>query len=350
MAVCRRANSNDLYLFAQSGGTISGTITATGALSGQVGNWMHVAATVNSSNVATLYVNGANVGSVSLTGAINYSTWTSNRIGGSNWTADRLFRGAMDDIVLFDRALTSSEVSRLAASVNSASIAENSANGTNVVRVTAYDADTSDSVAYSIFSGNTNSTFTISASTGQITVADVTKLDFETTPVYTMVVRATDLAGGTSDQTVTINVTNVNESPVAVADTATAIEAGGISNGTAGTNPTGNVLTNDTDVDAGDTKTVSGVAAGTVGSASSNVGSNVTGTYGAVNIAANGAYTYTVDNSNAAVQALRTTANTLSDVFTYTMSDTAGLTRTTHMTLTIKDATAAPCEAGEATR
>ena len=46
---------------------------------------------------------------------------------------------------------------------------------------------------------------------------------------------------------------------VAVADTTTAVEAGGASNGTAGTDPTGNVLTNDTDPDSaanGETKTV----------------------------------------------------------------------------------------------
>ncbi|MFN7333196.1 MAG: VCBS domain-containing protein, partial [bacterium] len=116
-----------------------------------------------------------------------------------------------------------------------------------------------------------------------------------------------------------ISIANVNDAPTAVADTATALEAGGQSNGTAGTNPSGNVLTNDTDVDAGDTKTVSGIAAGSVGSASGNVGSSVTGTYGSIIIAADGSYTYTVDNSNSAVQALRTTANTLSDVFTYTI-------------------------------
>ncbi len=109
-----------------------------------------------------------------------------------------------------------------------------------------------------------------------------------------------------------------------------------MANGTAGTDPTGNVLTNDTDVDAGDTKTVSGVAAGVVGSASTNVGSAVLGTYGSINIASNGNYTYTIDNSNSAVQALRTTAGTLTDVFTYTMRDTAGLFSTTQITVTSK--------------
>ena len=134
----------------------------------------------------------------------------------------------------------------------------------------------------------------------------------------------------------------MNETPTAVADTATAVEAGGTANGTAGTNPTGNVLTYDTDFDTGDTKTVSGVVAGTSASASGSVGASVTGTYGSINIAADGTYTYTVDNSNAAVQALRLSSQTLADVFTYTMRDTDGLTSTTQVTVTIQGANDTP--------
>lgn len=121
----------------------------------------------------------------------------------------------------------------------------------------------------------------------------------------------------------------------AIADTATAVEAGGISNGTTGTNPTGNVLTNDT----GSGLTVVGVAAGTPGSASGSVGASVTGTYGTINISSTGAYTYTVDSTNVSVQALRTTSNTLSDVYTYSMTDTNGYTKATQITVTIQGPT-----------
>ncbi len=127
----------------------------------------------------------------------------------------------------------------------------------------------------------------------------------------------TDTAGATSTTQITVTIQGANDAPVAVADTATAVEAGGVSNGTAGTNPTGNVLTNDTDVDSGDSKTVSGVAAGTAASASGSVGASVTGSYGSINIASDGSYTYTVDNSNATVQALRLSGQTITDVFTY---------------------------------
>ncbi|HBJ38105.1 MAG TPA: hypothetical protein DDZ51_25790, partial [Planctomycetaceae bacterium] len=133
-----------------------------------------------------------------------------------------------------------------------------------------------------------------------------------------------------------IVISNVNDAPIAVSDAATAIEAGGVANGTAGTNPTGNVLTNDTDVDTGDTKEVIGVIAGAEASANGSVNAAVTGTYGSITIAADGTYTYTVDNNNAAVQALRTSSDTLQDIFTYTMEDSGGLTSTTQITVTIE--------------
>ncbi|MEZ6135353.1 MAG: VCBS domain-containing protein [Pirellulaceae bacterium] len=152
----------------------------------------------------------------------------------------------------------------------------------------------------------------------------------------------TDTDGLTSTSQITVTVHGANDAINAVADTATAVEAGGTANGTAGTNPTGNVLINDTDVDAGDTKTVSGVAAGTVGSASGSVGTSVSGAYGSISISSGGAYTYTVDNANAAVQALLSSSDTLTDTFTYTVVDAAGLESTTQITITIQGADDAP--------
>jgi len=79
-----------------------------------------------------------------------------------------------------------------------------------------------------------------------------------------------------------------------------------------------------TDVDSvanGETKVVSAVN-GVAG----NVGSSVTGAHGSVTINGDGTYTYVIDNSDAAVQALRLPAQTLTDSFTYTVQDAAGLT------------------------
>ncbi|MGN6134552.1 MAG: cadherin domain-containing protein, partial [Aureliella sp.] len=149
-------------------------------------------------------------------------------------------------------------------------------------------------------------------------------------------------AFSTATDTASLVVTAVNDAPTAVSDSASATEAGGTNNGTAGTNPSGNVLTNDSDVDSGDTRSVCGVAAGTVGSASGSVGVTVTGTYGSITVASNGAYTYTVDQNNATVQALRTSGQSINDVFTYTIQDAGGLKSTTQVTVAIHGANDAP--------
>ncbi len=81
------------------------------------------------------------------------------------------------------------------------------------------------------------------------------------------------------------------------------------------------MLTNDTDVDAGDTKTVIGVAAGALASASGSVGTGVHGQYGSIVINANGTYVYSLDNNNATVEALNASSPVLTDTFTYTITD-----------------------------
>ncbi len=142
-----------------------------------------------------------------------------------------------------------------------------------------------------------------------------------------------DAAGATDRATLAITIRGANDVPVAQADAATAIEASGIANGTAGSNPAGNVLSNDSDVDAGDALSIVGVRQGI---ATGSVGSAFAGTYGSLLLNADGSYTYVLDNSNAAVQALRTSADQLSETFTYTLRDLAGATTSSTLTLTIQ--------------
>ena len=217
------------------------------------------------------------------------------------------------------------------------SVAENAANGTLVgITASAVDGDaTTNSVTYSL-DDDAGGRFAIDANSGVVTVANGSLLNFEAATSHDIVIRATSSDLSTATQVMTITLTDVNETQVAVADTAIAVEAGGTANGTAGTDPTDNVLTNDTDVDAGDTKAVSGVVAGYSASASGSVGADVAGIYGTINIADDGTFSYVVDNTNAAVQALRTSSDTLTDVFTYTMIDSGGLTSTTQITITIQ--------------
>ncbi len=226
---------------------------------------------------------------------------------------------------------------------SSISIAENSANGTFVARAGSRDLDTvsADTFNYSLVN-DAGGRFAINATTGVITVANGTLLNFEAATAHQITIRVTDASVATYDEIFTINVSNVNEAVTAMSDSATAVEAGGTNNGTAGTNPTGNVLTNDSDIDVGDTKTVTGVSAGVQPLGTTPASTPVAGTYGSITIAADGSYIYTVDNYNASVQALRISTNTLQDVFTYTMRDAAGLTSTTQITVTIQGANDTP--------
>jgi T1SS-143 domain-containing protein len=100
-------------------------------------------------------------------------------------------------------------------------VAENSAVGTVVGSVVGADANgPNDHLTYAFFDGtNTSQThgaFTINATTGAITVANSTLLDYETIPGHALseMVRVTDSHGLSKDVAVTINVTDVNDAPI----------------------------------------------------------------------------------------------------------------------------------------
>jgi VCBS repeat-containing protein len=135
-------------------------------------------------------------------------------------------------------------------------------------------------------------------------------------------IAVSDGQGGSASSSITFSINGTNDAIQAFNDSASAYEARGNSNSTAGTNPTGNVLTNDTDRDSGDGKTVSSATG------------NLSGTYGTLNLASNGAYTYTVNNANATVEALKA-GQSLTDSFSYTARDNAGSTANATLTVTI---------------
>ena len=71
-------------------------------------------------------------------------------------------------------------------------------------------------------------------------------------------------------------------------------------------------------------------------------------TYGTLTIGADGSYKYTVNNNNASVQALNT-GGTLTDTFTYQITDQANQTTTATLTVTIQGADDAPVASTVAT-
>ncbi|RUY94814.1 hypothetical protein EN974_22975, partial [Mesorhizobium sp. M7A.F.Ca.CA.001.12.2.1] len=142
--------------------------------------------------------------------------------------------------------------------------------------------------------------------------------------------------GGTDTQTLTITIHGTDDAPVAVADTGSANEAGI----TPATAATGNVLANDTDVDNTHAQlSVSAVTGGTVGSA-------LAGSYGSVTINGDGSYNYVIDDANPTVDALNV-GGSLTDSFTYTVSDGQGGTSSTTLTITIHGTDDAPIAAND---
>jgi len=168
---------------------------------------------------------------------------------------------------------------------------------------------------YGSLSVSSNGTFTFTAND-----AAVEGLMSSTSQSFNIAV--SDGQGGSASSTISFSINGANDAIVANNDSASAYEARGASNTTAGTNPTGNVLSNDTDRDSGDSKTVSSTTG------------NINGNYGTLNLASNGAYTYTVNNANAAVEALKA-GQSLTDSFTYTARDGAGNTSNATLTVTI---------------
>ena len=90
---------------------------------------------------------------------------------------------------------------------------ENSSDNTTVHNLVASDPDAGDALTYAITSGNDDGVFQINPTTGEITVADGSKLDFETLTQYNLEVTVTDQGGLTDTANVTVNIGNVNEPP-----------------------------------------------------------------------------------------------------------------------------------------
>ncbi|MBS0453792.1 MAG: VCBS domain-containing protein [Proteobacteria bacterium] len=142
-----------------------------------------------------------------------------------------------------------------------------------------------------------------------------------------------------------------NDDPIAHDDTATAVEAGGVANGTPGVDPRGNVLDNDTDVDSianGETRQVLSFTSTGTGQGA-NAGGTVQGTYGTLVINADGSYTYQVDNDNPTVQALRLAGETLTERFHYVMSDRAGAQSEANLIVTVQGANDNPVARDDST-
>ncbi|HEX3672759.1 MAG TPA: VCBS domain-containing protein [Rhizomicrobium sp.] len=142
-------------------------------------------------------------------------------------------------------------------------------------------------------------------------------------PIDSFTYQVSDGDGGLTSSTVSFT---INRAPTLGADSYSVVESAS-STGTAGTAGTG-VLGNDSDKD-GDSLTVADV-----NGSGGNVGSGTfQGTYGHFDLAANGSFTYTADDTSAIDSAA--TGSHPTDTFTYTVSDGHGGTTTQTVSFTI---------------
>lgn len=133
----------------------------------------------------------------------------------------------------------------LALSANT--VAENAANGTVVGTITGTDVDTGDTKTYGL-TDTAGGRFAIDSTTGQLTVANASLLNYEAATSHTVTVRVTDSGGLTYDETFTINLTNINETPTAVTLSSSTVAENSANGTVVG-------MASTTDVDAGDSHT-----------------------------------------------------------------------------------------------
>ena len=102
------------------------------------------------------------------------------------------------------------EAPSFSSSSYSFSIAENSSTSSSVGSVSATDPDVGQTISYQILSGNTDNVFAISATSGEITVANGSLLNYDTHNSYSLVVEASD--NGATPLSATVSVTvNISE-------------------------------------------------------------------------------------------------------------------------------------------
>ena len=118
--------------------------------------------------------------------------------------------------------------------------------GNEFIPLVASDADAGDVLTYSIIAGNDAGLFGIDSATGALHLAST--LDYETATSHTITIQVEDTAGLTDTAEVTINVTDVDETPEFAQDSYSAsiargAEVGDIITNIAATDPEGDTLT-----------------------------------------------------------------------------------------------------------
>ncbi|MDA7979108.1 MAG: DUF4347 domain-containing protein [Pirellulales bacterium] len=179
---------------------------------------------------------------------------------------------------------------------------ENVANGMLVGTASTVDPDVGDVFTYSLVD-DAAGRFAINSVTGDLTVAAGSALDHETAANHIVTIRTTDSGGLTYDQSFTISVNDINESPIAQGESFTSFAVGAITVVQPG------VLANDSDIDG---NPLSAVLLSDV-------------SHGVLTLNADGSFTYTPDVTFTGI-----------DSFTYVATDGTLTSRSVTVTLEVQ--------------
>ncbi|MCC7335230.1 MAG: cadherin domain-containing protein [Pirellulaceae bacterium] len=161
-----------------------------------------------------LFTIHATTGVVTVNGALDYETATSHNITARATSSDGSFNTQVFTINVTDfNEFSVSAISDSDGAVNA--VAEDAANGV-VVGLTALasDADgTNNIITYSL-DDSASGRFAIDSSTGIVTLADSSLLDFETSASHNITVRADSSDGSFQTQVFTISVIDRNDAPI----------------------------------------------------------------------------------------------------------------------------------------
>ncbi|WP_197092639.1 cadherin domain-containing protein [Labilibaculum euxinus] len=194
---------------------------------------------------ASIFEINASSGAITVTdnSGIDYETTTSYTYtvtvsDGTNTSAAETITINITDV---------NDVTPVVTASQSFSIAENIANSGVVGTVLATDGDAGTSFSAWTETGGTGaSIFEINASSGAITVTDNSGIDYETTTSYTYIVTVSDGTNTSAAETITINITDVND----VAPIVTASQTFNIDEDASNTTSVGTVLATDSDATA----------------------------------------------------------------------------------------------------
>ena len=184
-------------------GTVVGTIAGTDPDAGAALTYSLT------DNAAGRFAINATTGQITVanTALIDYETATSHAV-----TVRVTDQGGLTFDKAFSLTVTNVNEAPSNATLIGGTIAENSANGATVGTVAGVDPDAGATMTYSL-TDTAGGRFAINATTGVVTVANGTLLNFESAASHNVTVRLTDQSGLTFDKVLAIGVTNVNEAP-----------------------------------------------------------------------------------------------------------------------------------------